>query len=141
MASSEHGLPGLHPMAAEHLPAFITAPGETDILFNVTVVVVIVMIFVIGTLYLRLHSLPEQIAHSGTKTQFTLVGVLALLALFTHNNIYWVAALVLALVKLPDFSTPLDRIADALERRDGGTPTRAPEPVTGDGAPDGEPRT
>ncbi|MET4634680.1 hypothetical protein ABIE08_004632, partial [Kaistia defluvii] len=27
----------IHPVAIEHLPFFITAPGQTDILFNVMV--------------------------------------------------------------------------------------------------------
>ena len=40
--------------------------------------------------------------------------VLAILALFTHNNLFWVAALVLALVKFPDFTSPLNSIAQSL---------------------------
>ena len=133
MATSEHGLTGLHPKATAHLPGFITAPGETDILFNVMVIFVIALIFAVGTLYLRLHSLPEHIAHSGTKTQFTLVGVLALLALFTHNNLFWVAALILALVQLPDVTGPLGRIADSLERRDGPAPGSGTEVTSSTG--------
>lgn len=42
--------------------------------------------------------------------------VLALLALFTHNNIFWVAALILALLKLPDFLTPINSISESLKK-------------------------
>ena len=42
--------------------------------------------------------------------------VLALLALFTHNNVFWVAALILALLKLPDFLTPINSIAESLKK-------------------------
>jgi len=42
--------------------------------------------------------------------------VLALLALFTHNHIFWIAALLIALVKFPNFSAPLASMAQSLER-------------------------
>jgi hypothetical protein len=55
-----------------------------------------------------------------------LVAVLALLSLFTHIHAFWVAALLLAFVKVPDFSffgrrlqsmtTSLERIADGAAR-------------------------
>ena len=50
---------GIHPNAPEHLPVFIAAPGEPDVLFWVVVVFVVVFVMVLGNLYLRLHSLPE----------------------------------------------------------------------------------
>ena len=55
-------------------------------------------------------------AHKSNLVQFQFIAVLSLLALFTHNNIFWVAALLIALVKIPDFSTPLNAIADSVER-------------------------
>ena len=42
--------------------------------------------------------------------------VLALLALFTHNNVIWVAALIMALLKLPDFLTPINSISESLTK-------------------------
>src|SRR6185503_18722408 len=69
-----------------------------------------------GNIYLRLHSLPERMAHKGQKLQFEIVAVLGLIALFTHVHIFWIAALLLALVDLPDFSTPLTRIAGSVEK-------------------------
>jgi hypothetical protein len=68
----------------------------------------------VGVLYLRLHHLPEHIAHKGQKIQYEIVAVLALLAMFTHNHLFWIAGLLLALVQVPDFSTPLGRMADSL---------------------------
>jgi len=63
-----------------------------------------------------LHSLPEQMAHKSQKIQFEIVAVLGLLALFTHIHLFWIAALLLALVDLPDFGTPLSRIARSVEK-------------------------
>ncbi|MEJ2223505.1 MAG: hypothetical protein P8X80_22240, partial [Desulfobacterales bacterium] len=77
--------------AENHLPVFITAPGETDVLFILMAAFVLVAVIGAGVIYFRLHALPEQVAHRGQKVQFELVAVLALLALFTHNHIFWVA--------------------------------------------------
>lgn len=107
----------IHPAAAHHLPWFITPPGQTDVLFNAMLVFLLLAVLGVGILYLKIHSLPEHVANRGEKTQYEVVAVLCLLALFTHNNFFWVAALLLAMVQLPDFSTPLGRIADALETR------------------------
>jgi hypothetical protein len=112
----------LHPAATDHLPFFITAPGQTDGLFNAMVVFLIVVVFAVGLIYLRLHALPEHLAHGASKVQLQLVGVLALLALFTHNHIFWIAALLLALVKFPNFSAPLASMAQSLEKMAGSTP-------------------
>ncbi|MFK0273340.1 hypothetical protein ACIQUG_06680 [Ensifer sp. NPDC090286] len=106
----------VHPLAIHHLPGFITAPGQSDWLLNAVAVFLIVAIFALGTLYLRLHSLPEVMAHKTNKIQLELVAVLALLSLLTHNNLLWGAALLLALIDLPDFSSPLSSIAGSLEK-------------------------
>jgi len=112
----------LHPAATDHLPFFITAPGQTDGLFNAMIIFLVVFVFSIGLLYLRLHALPEHLAHGASKVQLQLVGVLTLLALFTHNHIFWIAALLLALVKFPNFSAPLASMAQSLERLAGSAP-------------------
>ena len=106
----------LNPAATDHLPFFITAPGQSDGLFNAMVVFLIVVVFSVGLIYLRLHALPEHLAHGTSKVQLQLVGVLALLALFTHNHIFWIAALLLALVQFPNFSAPLASMAQSLEK-------------------------
>jgi hypothetical protein len=106
----------LHPAAPHHLPGFITAPGDTDILMVVVGIVLIGSILGVGNLYLRLHSLPERMAHKSQKLQFEIVAVLGLIALFTHNHLFWVIGLLLAMVDLPDFGTPLRRIAGSVEK-------------------------
>ncbi len=53
------------------------------------------------------------------KLQFEVVAVLGLLSLFTHVHLFWVAGLLLALIDLPDFTTPLKRMAGALEKLSG----------------------
>lgn len=53
------------------------------------------------------------------KLQFEVVAVLGLLSLFTHVHLFWVAGLLLALIDLPDFTTPLRRMAGALEKLSG----------------------
>ena len=121
----------LHPAATDHLPFFITAPGQSDGLFNAMIVFLIVVVFAVGLIYLRLHALPEHLAHGASKTQLQLVSVLALLALFTHNHIFWIAALLVALVQFPNFSAPLASMAQSLERMAGRAPpagTAAPIP-------------
>jgi hypothetical protein len=111
--------PAINPAAPDHLPAFVTAPGESDWLMTVMLVFLIVAVVSVGLVYLRLHALPEHMAHRTNKVQFQFVAVLALLALFTHNHVFWIAALLLALVDLPDFSTPMNSIALSLERLSG----------------------
>lgn len=111
--------PGLNPVAPHHLPAFITAPGQSDWLMTVMLVFLLVAIVSVGLVYLKLHALPEHMAHRTNKVQLQFVAVLALLALLTHNNLLWIAALLLALVELPDFSTPMNSIALSLEKLSG----------------------
>lgn len=106
----------LHPAATHHLPPFITAPGNTDVLMVVTAVVLLAAVVGFGILFLRLHSLPERMAHKTHKIQFEIVAVLCLIALFTHMHIFWVAALLLALIDIPDFGGSLGRIAGSVEK-------------------------
>jgi hypothetical protein len=123
----------MHPAATQHLPGFITAPGETDVLFVGSVVFLIVLVMAAGSLYFWLHSIPERLAHGSSKIQFQLVAVLALLALFTHNNLFWVMALLLALIPIPDFWTPLASMADSLSRMVRQRDPRADEAIAIDG--------
>jgi len=106
----------LHPMTPHHLPFYIVKPGETDVLLIVMGIFLIFAVLGIGNVYLRLHSLPERMAHKSQKLQFEIVAVLGLISLFTHIHIFWIAGLLLALIDLPDFSTPLSRIAGSVEK-------------------------
>jgi len=129
----------LHPAAPHHLPAFITAPGESDVLMTVMAVVLAVAVLAVGLLFLRLHTLPERMAHKSHKLQFEIVAVLGLLALFTHMHIFWVAGLLLALIDIPDFGNPLRRIAGSLETiaglRPGEGAAQTPDDIGGPTTP------
>ena len=128
----------LHPAAPHHLPSFITAPGETDVLMIVVGIILFVSIVGVGNFYLHLHTLPERRAHKSQKLQFEVVAVLGLLALFTHNHLFWVIGLFLAMVDLPDFSSPLRQIAGSVDKMAGVTPepdpTEASPETAGHGA-------
>jgi hypothetical protein len=111
-----------HPAAPHHLPGFITAPGETDVLMVVMAVFLVLVVLGVGVLFFRLHTLPERIAHRRHRLQFEIVAVLGLLALFTHMHVFWVAGLLLALIDFPDFSGMLGRIAGSVEKIAGTKP-------------------
>jgi len=117
----------IHALAPEHLPRFIASPGGSDPLFTVVVWLLVILLMVVGNLYLKLHALPERMAHRQNNTQLQFITVLALLALFTHNNIFWVAALLLAVVRLPDFSTPINSMADSLTKLAGQLEAGSPK--------------
>lgn len=125
----------IHPAAIEHLPIFITAPGETDILFVVVAIFLLLLVLVIGNLYFQLHAVPERMAHRTSLVQMEIVAVLALISLFTHNHIYWIAALLLAFVRFPDFSTPIESIARSLEKLAGRNDAPQEEPATAPSPP------
>jgi hypothetical protein len=112
----------LHPAAAHDLPSFITAPGETDVLMVVMSLILLLAVVAFGILFLRLHTLPERMAHKSEKIQFEIVAVLGLIALFTHMHIFWIAGLLLALIDLPDFGSSLGRIAESTEKMAGIEP-------------------
>ena len=119
----------MHPAAPHHLPFFIPGPDGSDTLMVVMGIFLVAVILWVGTLYWKLHSLPERMAHRTHKLQFEIVAVLGLISLFTHMHIFWIAGLLLAMIDLPDFSTPLRSIAGSVERIADAAP----------GAPDAEP--
>jgi hypothetical protein len=108
--------PSLNPVASHNLPSFITAPGNTDVLMVVMALFLFGSAVLFGILFFKLHSLPERMAHKSHKMQFEVVAVLCLISLFTHIHLFWIAALLLALVDIPDFGGPLDRIAVSAEK-------------------------
>ena len=116
----------IHPLAPHSLPPFVGAADGSDPLFSAIIFIVILAVLGVGVFYLKLHAIPEQLAHKHGNTQSQLTMVLALLALFTHNNIFWVAALILALLKLPDFLTPINSISESLKKL---TPEEADTPA------------
>ncbi|MDF2233681.1 hypothetical protein P2H44_14060 [Albimonas sp. CAU 1670] len=113
-ASPGAALADTHGVVLEHVPYFVTPPGQPDQMLVVVGLFLLAVIVSIGLVYFYMHALPEKMAHRASHTQFQLVGILALLALFTHNSVFWVGALLLAALNIPDFLSPLNKIADAL---------------------------
>ena len=112
----------MHPLAPHHLPFFIPGADGSDALLVGTGIFLIATIFWVGVLYWKLHSLPERMAHRTHKLQFEIVAVLGLISLFTHMHIFWIAGLLLAMIDLPDFGSPLQSIAGSVERIADATP-------------------
>ena len=54
----------VNPLATDHLPMFITAPGQTDVLMVVMWMVFIAAILGAGVFFFWLHSLPERMVHN-----------------------------------------------------------------------------
>lgn len=124
----------LHPLAPHTLPRYLSGP-DGDPLLTIVLWLLIILLMVVGNLYLKLHAIPERMAHKQNNTQLQVVMLLAILALFTHNNLFWIAALLLSVIRLPDFTTPLNSIAKSLKKlaatRAGDDATQAP--ATADG--------
>ena len=122
--------------ATDPLPFFIAAADGSDPMTATVAIFLVAVILGAGVLFLRLHTLPERMAHRGRKLQFEIVAILGLLALFTHTHMFWVAGLLLAAIDLPDFVTPLRRIARGVESLAGLEPEKdeadgdMPEPAS-----------
>jgi len=115
---------GIHELAPHHVPGFLPSADGSDLLMTVTIVFLIGLVILLGNFYLYLHSLPERMSHKQGHIQFEVVAILCLLALFTHNQIFWVAALLLAFVTIPDFKTPIESISNSLAKLAGGPTQR-----------------
>jgi hypothetical protein len=104
-----------NPIATDHVPFFVTPPGGTDVVFQMVTWFVLLCVVGLGVIFFTIHTLPERMAHRTKKVQLDIVAILGLIALFTNEHIYWIAALILAFIELPDFLTPFQRIAVAVE--------------------------
>jgi len=102
-------------VASGHLPFFITPPDQSDVLLHVVGWFVLLCVIGLGVTFFTIHSLPERMAHRTKKVQLDIVAVLCLLALLTNEHVFWFAALILAFIDLPDFLSPVMRIASAVE--------------------------
>jgi hypothetical protein len=118
----------VHELAPHYLPGFLPGPDGSDWLFTAVMIGTVILVVLLGTLYLTLHALPEKMAHRGNHVQLQLISILAVLALFTHNNLFWVIALAIAAIRVPDFMTPLQSIAESLAAiRNQGRPVARDE--------------
>jgi hypothetical protein len=125
-----------NPIAAHHLPFFVTPPGQTDVLFNITLWFVVACIILTGVIFLTIHSLPERMAHKSKKILLDLIALLCLLALLTHQHLFWFIAIILAFIDIPDFLTPVNRIADSMESVAGQKAGENPADVSTSAPPD-----
>ena len=114
-----------HRLAPPELPSYIGAADGSDPLFTAVTFILILVLMGVVVLYFKLHSIPEHLAQKHNNTQTQLIMVLAVLALFTHNHLFWVAALVLALIKIPDFISPINSIASSLRSMSATSPESA----------------
>lgn len=106
----------MHPAVTVPLPFFFPGPDGSDSLLLAVGIFLVLAVLCVGVLYWKLHSLPERMAHRTQKLQFEIVAVLGLISLFTNMHIFWIAGLLLAMIDLPDFGTPLRSIAGSVER-------------------------
>lgn len=136
---------GINPLAPDHIPSYVVGADGSDHLLTSMIVFTLLLILGIGLLYLTLHALPEKMGHHANHTQMQVIGILALLALFTHNNAFWVIALLVAAFRPPDFLTPLTSIAGSLSRiasaQGAGGLTPVSDPVPEDDGESAQPQT
>jgi hypothetical protein len=104
-----------NPNASPHLPMFVAGPGETDVFLIVVVFILITVVLLVGVFYFSLHALPERMAHGADRMKLQFVGILTLIAMFTHNNYFWIAALLIAAIELPDFLSPIKSLARSVK--------------------------
>ena len=105
----------------DNLPFYITGPGESDILFTAVTISLIVIVVGFGALYFTIQAIPDRIVKGTSKSQMQLVGLLGLFSLFTMNNLYWIAAILLAAIRIPNLMEPLTDISRSLRSLiDGG---------------------
>ena len=109
------------------LPFFITAPGESDLLFTAVTIFLMLVVLGFGAMYFTIQAIPDRLVEGTSKAQMQLVGILGLVSLFTMNNIYWVAALLLAAIRIPDIVTPFKSMSRSLKKMSINTQNTVPE--------------
>jgi hypothetical protein len=99
-----------------HLPWFMTEPGQSDTLLVLTGIFCVWFIATMGVLILRLFYMPIETVPQEQKAKYEVVAALCLIAMFTPGNYLWIAALLVALIDIPDFTPLFQRMADAARR-------------------------
>lgn len=108
---------GINPTASvDELPFFITSPAQTDGLLIAVALALVLIVVGLGGLYFWIQAWPDRLARGATRVQLQIVGILGLISLFTLNNAFWIAGVLLATIRFPDFITPLKDIAKALSK-------------------------
>ena len=118
----------LHPAAPHHLPGFITAPGETDVLMIVVGIFLVLAVLggrqpLFASAYLA-GANGAQVAEAAIRDRG---GAWLAGAVYAQPPVLG-AGLLLAMIDLPDFGTPLRRIAGSVEKMAGVPPE--PDPTS-----------
>ncbi len=103
--------------AMARLPFWVTPPEETDGFLIVVGLVLVIVLLGFGALYFTVQAIPDRMAAGAHKVQMQLVGVLGLISLFTLNNAFWIAAILIAAVPLHEIF-PLKTEVDVSESDD-----------------------
>ena len=95
--------PSMHPAAPDHLPGFIVAPGEVDVLFVAVTILLTIAIVIIGTVYCKRFGINNFINRRSYVIQAEVLATLVLIMILTQNKYFGFAALLLAFIPIPDF--------------------------------------
>ena len=79
-------------------------------------ILLIIVVLGFGAIYFTIQAIPDRLVEGTSKAQMQLVGILGLVSLFTMNNAYWVAALLLAAIRIPDLVTPFRSMSRSLKK-------------------------
>ncbi|WP_412554885.1 hypothetical protein [Shimia sp. MIT1388] len=101
------------------LPFFVVAPGGTDFLMLGIGIFLIVVLLGLGALYFTVQAIPDRMASGSHKIQMQMVGILGVISLFTMNNAFWIAGILLAAIPFhelfPDHFARVDQALAAAE--------------------------
>ena len=95
--------PSMHPAAPDHLPGFIVAPGEVDVLFISVTIFLTISIVIIGSFYSKRFSINNVINNRSYVIKAEVLAMLVLAMIITQNKYFGIAALLLAFIRIPDF--------------------------------------
>ncbi|TCL09196.1 hypothetical protein BXY66_1241 [Shimia isoporae] len=107
--------------AMAHMPFWVTGPDQTDGFMWVVGFVLVAALLGFGALYFTIQSIPDRMATGMHKVQIQLVSVLGLISLFTLNNAFWIAAILIAAVPIHEIF-PGARLTDIGAGETGAKP-------------------
>jgi len=100
------------------LPFFVVAPGGTDFLMLGIGIFLVVVLLGLGALYFTVQAIPDRMASGSHKIQMQIVGILGVISLFTMNNAFWIAGILLAAIPFHElFPDHFARVDQALAAR------------------------
>ena len=101
------------------LPFFVVAPGGTDYFMLGIGIFLVVVLLGLGALYFTVQAIPDRMASGSHKIQMQIVGILGGISLFTMNNAFWIAGILLAAIPFHElFPDHFARVDQALAARE-----------------------